>query len=247
MQVVQGQTYAYHGKMTEARAAFKRGYDTAQTGGLKSEMASPLYYQALSEALVGDATAAKRDVGAFSAISNSYLYRTRAARVFALAGDNTRAESLANQLAKERPNATSFNTYDQPVIRAQIALNENNPAKAIELLEPAREYELADGDVANAGGGKGMLVNYVLGQAYVKLGKGAEAAAEFQKIIDHPGVVRNYLPGALAHLGLGRAYALQGELAKARLAYQDFFALWKDADPDVPILKEAKAEYAKLQ
>ena len=129
-----------------------------------------------------------------------------------------------------------------PMIHAAAALQSGSPTKAVEALAPAAPYEL------------GVLLSrltlypvYLRGEAYVAAHQGSAAAAEFQKILDHPGVVQNEPIGALAHLGLARAYALSGDTAKAKSAYQDFFALWKDADPDIPILKEAKAEYAKLQ
>jgi len=125
-----------------------------------------------------------------------------------------------------------------PMTRAAIALSHKNPAKAIELLRVVSSYEL---------GTPRLLPIYERGQAYLVLHNGSGAAAEFQKVIDHPGIVREFPVGALAHLGLARAYSLQGDTAKARAAYQAFLALWKDADPDIPILKQAKAEYAKLQ
>ncbi len=210
-------------------------------------MAHALSAQAYVEALVGDSAAAKRDGNATLALTDAVAFRIRGARALALAGDAARAEAVVDQLQKAQPNATLLNNYDAPVIRAQIELARNSPAKAIEALQPTLAFELADSDLGGSGGGKGMIANYVRGAAYLKLGKGAEAAAEYQKLIDHPGNVRNHVTGALARLGLGRAYALEGDAAKARLAYQDFFALWKDADADVPVLVQAKAEYAKLK
>ena len=129
--------------------------------------------------------------------------------------------------------------YELPTIRATLAINSNNPAKAIELLQTAIPYDLSSTHA--------MRSTYTRGNAYLALHKGSEAAAEFQKIVDHPGVVLNGMTGALAKLDLARAYALEGDAAKARVAYQDFFALWKDADPNIPILVSAKSEYAKLQ
>ena len=120
-----------------------------------------------------------------------------------------------------------------------IELEGKAPEKAIEALQAATPYEL--------GTAQGLLPIYIRGQAYLQAKRGAEAAAEFQKIVDHRGITPTFPEHSLAKLGLGRAYRLTGDSAKARAAYQDFFALWKDADPDVPILKEAKAEYAKLQ
>jgi tetratricopeptide (TPR) repeat protein len=125
-----------------------------------------------------------------------------------------------------------------------MELNAKNAANAIKLLRLAAPYELGECEPFVSGM---MYPVYLRGHAYLLAHQGNEAAAEFQRIIDHRGVVLNFPLGALAHVGLGRAYALQGDTAKARTAYQDFFALWKDADPDIPILKQAKAEYAKLQ
>jgi len=127
-------------------------------------------------------------------------------------------------------------------VRAAIAMQQHDAAKAIEVLQPAAAYEL---------GGPGyfsstMYPAFLRGEAHLQLKQGKEAAAEFQKILDHPGVVANLSTGALARLGLARAYALEGDTAKAKAAYKDFLNLWKDADSDVPVLIQAKAEYAKL-
>ena len=129
--------------------------------------------------------------------------------------------------------------YWLPTIRAAIEMNRGNPARAIELLQVTAPLELN-----NQGE---LYAAYLRGQAYLRLRRGNEAAAEFQKLLDHRGLVGNSSFGVLARVGLGRAYALQGDTAKARAAYQDFFALWKDADPDIPVLLAAKAEYAKLR
>jgi predicted Zn-dependent protease len=157
----------------------------------------------------------------------------------ALAGDLANAQHLVDDLAKRFPENTTVQFTYVPMIRAQLALDRNNAGKAIELLQPAAPYELG---IAGA-----LYPVYVRGNAYVTAHEGSEAAAEFQEILNHRGVVVNDPIGALAHLGLGRAYVRQGDTAKARAAYQDFLTLWKDADPDIPILKEAKEEYAKLQ
>ena len=238
-QVLEGLTAAYHGKLGDARGHFKRAHDVAQAAASKEGMAFALYQQALVEALYGDAAGAKRDVALFVATSNSFLYRTRAARVLALAGDSAHAEAQADALEKERPNGTLAVGYDLPTIRGVAELNRKNAAKALDALQPALQYELADT--------KGLLATSVRGDAYLAAHQGTQAAAEFQKVIDHSGISRNEPNAALAHLGLARAYALNGDAAKARVAYQDFFGLWKDADADVPVLKQAKAEYAKLQ
>jgi eukaryotic-like serine/threonine-protein kinase len=135
-----------------------------------------------------------------------------------------------------------INRYWLPTIRATVEINRNNPAEAVEILQGAAPYDLG-GPPPISGT---LYPVYVRAQAYLLMKKGNEAAEDFQKFLDHRGVVVNFPLGALAHLGLGRAYALQGNTVKARAAYEDFFTLWKDADPDIPILIAAKAEYAKL-
>ena len=158
----------------------------------------------------------------------------------ATAGDIPAATRLADELNRKYPSDTRTQDYVLPTVRALVELKQGHAASAVEILQPARQFELASGDFAF------MSPTYTRGLAYLQLGKGPEAAAEFQKMLDHRGVVLNFVTGALADLQLGRAYALSGDTAEAKTAYQDFFALWKDADPDVPVLKHAKAEYAKL-
>ena len=161
----------------------------------------------------------------------------------ARAGSAKRAQSLANELAKGNPSDTLLNFYWLPTIRAAAELDLNHPAQAIEILQVTADYELAQpGPLAATT----LYPAYVRGQAYLQLGQASSAAGEFQKFLDHPAYLLNFPLGALAHLQLGRAYALAGDKGKSRAAYQDFLTLWKDADPDIPILKQAKAEYAKL-
>jgi serine/threonine protein kinase/tetratricopeptide (TPR) repeat protein len=232
-------TEAYFGRLEKARALVQRAVASQQGVGGKDRAAAAMIEQARAEARVGDTAAARKDTAAAMGLDPSFLIKGAAAHVFAQTGDAARAESLAGEIVKERPSDTLANVYALPTIRAALELNRNNPEKAIELLQPVIPYDLANL--------RGLSSAYDRGQAYLLLHQGKEAAAEFQKILDHPGVVFNSITDALAHLQLGRAYALAGDEAKARAAYQDFFALWKDADPDIPILKEAKAEYAKLQ
>jgi eukaryotic-like serine/threonine-protein kinase len=161
------------------------------------------------------------------------------ALALAFSGDAVRASTLADDLAYRFPDHTIVQSYELPTIRAQLALSHDDPSGAIEILQAAVPYELSDSGA--------LYPVYVRGEAFLAAHKGNEAAAEFQKILDHPGVVVNAPIGALAHLGLGRAYALSGDKTKAKSAYQDFLSIWKNADPDIPMLKQAKAEYAKLQ
>jgi tetratricopeptide (TPR) repeat protein len=152
---------------------------------------------------------------------------------------------MAETLQKENPLNTMLNQYWLPTIRSYIELRGGRPARAVALLQETVPYELAFPLPQYSEGGT-LYPPYVRGQAYLALKQGKEAAAEFQKFIDHRTIVANYPLASLARLGLARAYKLQGDSAKSRAAYQDFFALWKDADPDIPILKQAKAEYAGL-
>jgi eukaryotic-like serine/threonine-protein kinase len=169
--------------------------------------------------------------------------------VLARAGDTAAAEKLAADLDKTFPLDTLAQKYWLPTIRAAVAIEHKDPSRAVELLKETSAIELGSHD--------GFLPIYVRGEAYLELGDGERAGTEFQKFIDYRGVVSNFSWGALTRLGLARAYALEAKSgqaaaaeparAKACATYQDFLTLWKDADPDIPILKEAKAEYAKLQ
>jgi ATP/maltotriose-dependent transcriptional regulator MalT len=172
-----------------------------------------------------------------------------AALAVAFAGDATGTQALVEKLAKDLVTRFPQDTLVQfnylPALHAQFALNRANPSKAIETLQAASQYEL--GTTAVHFNFVGLYPVYVRGQAYLAAHQGRAAEAEFQKIFNHRGVVGNAPIGALAHLGLARAYALESETPKARAAYEEFFTLWKDADPDIPVLKQAKAEHAKLQ
>jgi tetratricopeptide (TPR) repeat protein len=153
-----------------------------------------------------------------------------------------RAQSLLNDLVKQYPKGTLVQFVVVPTVQARIELSKNNPEKSIQLLQPAELYELTNDAL-----GRCIYPAYVRGQAYLASKNGAAAEAEFRKILNHRGLVGACETGALARLGLAEAYALQGNPPKAKPAYEDFVTLWRDAEPDIPILKEAKAEYAKLQ
>jgi hypothetical protein len=161
----------------------------------------------------------------------------QAALAFAWAGDATRAQAVVADLAKRYPKNILISSYFVPTIRAVVELNHGNASAALDLLKETIPYEAQ----------YCMDAAYARGQAYLASRQGTAAAAEFQKMLDHRGLMNLCPQMTLAHLGLAGARALSGDTAGSRTAYQDFFALWKDADPDIPILKEAKAEYAKLQ
>ena len=231
---------ASSGKMAAARTSYQQAVDLERREKLEEAAATALAREAVFEAQMGNFKPARDD--ASTALSRS---RTRgplgtAGRALALTGDAREAEGAAQELAKENPTDTLVNAVLVPVIRAGIALNQGNPGKAIELLQATAPYEF--------GFAATVQPTYLRGLAYLKLHQGKEAAAEFQKILDHPGICTLSLPTCrLARLQLGRAREEAGDAGGARTAYQDFFALWKDADPEIPILKEAKAEYTKLQ
>jgi len=158
-------------------------------------------------------------------------------------GEAAHAKALAAELRKNYPTNTLLQLYWLPTISAAVKLETGNAAPALVDLELASAYELGQAD---------MFINYlypayVRGQAYLGAHNGASAVVEFQKLLDHKPLVLNFVTAALVHLEIGRAYLMAGDTAKAKAAYQDFFTLWKDADPDIPILKQAKAEFAKLQ
>ena len=167
-----------------------------------------------------------------------------AALTLARIGESARAEPIVQELEKNYPSDTLLKVYWLPTIKAAMELNTNNPTQAAVYLEASAPYELGEPSELQVGT---MYPVYIRGQAQLMAHNGAAAAAEFQKFLDHRGTTLNYPLGALAHLGLARAYAMQGDSAKARAAYNDFFTLWKDADPDIPILVAAKAEYDKLK
>jgi hypothetical protein len=196
----------------------------------------------LWEAFFGNASAARRGAMAVLKLSKSRDVEYGAAFALALAGDTSGAQALATDLEERFPEDTSVRFSYLPALGALLALNRSEPSRAIELLQVAIPYELGDPH-----GGFGPLYPiYVRGEAYLAAHQGAEAATEFQRILDHRGIVVGDPIGALAHLQLGRAFALSGDTTKAKAAYRDFLTLWKDADPDIPILKQAKAEYARL-
>jgi predicted Zn-dependent protease len=169
-----------------------------------------------------------------------------AALALGCAGDATRARSLADELQKQFPMDMMLNGYWLPVVRAYIEIRKGQPSQALKYLETAAPYDFAFPPPQFSEGGL-LYPVYVRGQAYLALHQGKDAVAEFQKFLDHRGITQNSPLASLAHLQLARAYVLQGDTAKARAAYQDFLALWKDADPDIPILKQAKAEYSPLK
>jgi tetratricopeptide (TPR) repeat protein len=235
----QADTEGWYGKLKNAHELTGRAMDSAQYNDAKESAAAYQAEAALREVESGNREQARGDAKAALKLAPNRNVRVVAALALARAGDTAGAEKLAVELDKTFPLDTLVQRYWLPTIRAGVALERKDPNRAIELMKVASMVEL--------GGHSGLAPVYLRGEAYLMLHDGNRAAAEFQKFIDHRGVVMNFPWGALARLGLARAYAMEGNTAKARAAYQDFLTLWKDADPDIPILKEAKAEYAKLK
>jgi serine/threonine protein kinase/tetratricopeptide (TPR) repeat protein len=229
---------AASGRLQPAREIYRQAVDSAQRAKLPENAAGIMSRQARTEAEVGNTAQARELVRTALAMDRSRPTLTSAGYALATAGDVTPAAAIADELIKRFPTDTLVNNVAAPSIRAQVELSRGSPAKALELLPAATPFEF--------GWPARVMPSYVRGQAYLHLRQGKEAAEQFQNILNHRGVCGTLATCSLAHLGLGRARALSGDNAGARTAYQDFFALWKDADPDVPILKEAKAEYAKL-
>ncbi|MGA2687392.1 MAG: protein kinase [Candidatus Korobacteraceae bacterium] len=202
---------------------------------------------ALWEAFSGNDQAASRSASVAMGLADGREVEFGAAFAFALSRDFSHAQALVDDLQKRFPEDTSVNFSYLPSVRALLALNHGRSSKALELLQVATPYELGVQRSSIHGNFGALYPIYVRGEAFLAAHQGAEAAAEFQEILDHPGIVISDPVGALAHLQIGRAYAMAGDTAKAKAAYQDFLKLWKDADSDVPILQAAKAEYAKLQ
>ena len=237
---------AYTGHLQEARKMSRRASDLAQQAANRERAALFETRAALWEAFFGNAQAAKPKAMAALALAKNREVQYGAALALAISGDSSQAQTLANDLERSFPEDTSVKFNYLPVVHAFLALNHGDPAKAIELLQVSVPYELGTPRSGIQGFFGALYPIYVRGQAYLAARQGAEAAGEFQKILDHRGIMVADPVWALAHLQIGRAYAMQGDTSKAKTAYQDFLTLWKDADPDIPILKQAKAEYAKL-
>ncbi len=242
---MEAETEGYAGHLNKGRELTRRAVDSALRADNKGGASIWELEGAFREEIFGQSDARERAIAGMNIAPDTPEAQEFGALVLAGSGDVKRAESLMQDLQKRFPFHTMVQSYWLPTIRAQIALVNKQPQQAIDILRAALSVEL--GIPLSILGPPCLYPVYVQGEAYLALGQGSEAAAEFQKLLDHRGITWSCTTGALARLGLGRAYALAGDKTKAHAAYQDFLALWKDADPDIPILKEAKAEYAKLK
>jgi eukaryotic-like serine/threonine-protein kinase len=234
---LQTKTAAFAGQLRRSQDFSHSAVDLATRSNAREIVAQYLVEAALREAVLGQCTQITAAISQSAGPERNTLSTARSAVALAMCGDAGEAQSIVDQLTKERPKETLINSLWVPVIRAAIQINRNNPAEAVQLLEPAKRYEAA----------AEFWPQYVRGLAYLRLKSGTEAAAEFQKILDNRGQAALSVLYPLSHLGLARAAALTGDTSTSRKAYQDFLALWKDADSDLPVLKEAKQEYEKLK
>ncbi|MGC2109267.1 MAG: protein kinase [Candidatus Korobacteraceae bacterium] len=232
-------TEAYHGRLAKARELSQRAVQVGRSAEMVERAAEWKMTQALCEAELGNIAAARQLTAEAQALSQSS--EVLAAFVLARTGDLARAQKLADKISQEAPLDTGMQNYFLPSIRAAIELEKNHPEKAIALLEPAVPYELANIPP------RYLYPAYLRGEAYLKLGEGQAAAAEFKKLIDHPGVALNSVTAALARLQLARAQAMSGDKDAARKSLEDFLALWNQADQNLVVLKAAKAEYEQLR
>ncbi len=243
---MEADTAAYFGHLGKAREFSRQAADSAERAGEKETAAGYYAVSALREALFGNVVKARQQASVAKRRSTGRDLDYGVALALAYTEETHRAQALADDLGKRFPEDTTLQFNYLPTIRAKLALLRANPQQALDILRVAAPYELGLPAVG-VYNWPNLYPVYVRGEAYLAVHRGSEAAAEFQNILGHRGIVSNSPIGALAHLQLGRAYALQGDTAKSRASYQDFLTLWKDADPDIPILIEAKAEYAKLQ
>jgi eukaryotic-like serine/threonine-protein kinase len=230
------------GKVQTGRADYAQAEKASQRLGYKEFSGTMLALEGWDEARLGNVAEGRQKIAEALAVSQDRDTQERAMLLLALTGDAARSQKIAGDLAHRYPTATTLNNVSTPIAQALADLQHNQPAQAVAHLDIAAPYEFGSG--AN---GSGFAVNYLRAEAYLRLKDGAKAAAEYQKILAHHGIDPLDLSYNLSQLGLGRAYALEGNKEQARSAYQDFFAAWKDADPNVPVLKETKEEYAKLQ
>lgn len=236
-------TEAWHGRLRDARDLTRRAIDSAISADAQEAAAAHQAWMAVIEAELGDPELSRADVRSAMKLAMTRDVQEMSALALARIGDTAAAKKLAAELDKNYPLNTLVQRSWLPVIRAEIALRHNDPTRAVELLQVTSAIELAN---SVSVGSPSLRPVYLRGEAYLMLRDGDRAAAEFEKFIDHRGMVRNSPWGPLAQLGLARAYAMQSNATKARATYQNFLTIWKDADPNLPVLQQAKAEYARL-
>ena len=237
---------ARSGQMRNARVRWRHTIERTQQAGDRERAAIYQAAEAVCEAHCGNRDRAKEYARAALELGKGRDVEYAAAFALALSGDSSESQKLAEDLAKRFPEDTPLQFEYLPTLRALFALHDTAPSDAIESLQTALPSDLEMPGTAFFAKFGGLYPAYVRGQAYLETGRGREAAVEFQKVLDHRGIVLADPIGALAHLQLARAGVASGNMVRAKNAYQDFLTLWKDADPDIPILKQASAEHAEL-
>jgi predicted Zn-dependent protease len=227
----------FSGQWRRSQVFSRSSIELATRSDAREVAAQYVVEAALRGAVFGQCPDVKAAISQPAGLERTNMFLTRGGVALALCGDMIQAQSIVDQLSKQSPKDTLINSVWLPAIRAAVQINRNNPAEAVKLLEIARQYEAA----------AGFWPQYLRGLAYLQLKSGNEAAAEFQKILDNRGQAPLSALYPLAHLGLARSAALSGDMGKSRKSYQDFLALWKDADADLPVLQEAKQEYEKVK
>jgi eukaryotic-like serine/threonine-protein kinase len=238
---------ARSGKLEFARRMSRRAVDLSLQAGQHERAATFQIAAAVWEGFVGNLPSARQNAMAALKVSKGRDVEYAAGFALALSGDSPSSQALADDLASRFPEDTEVQFIYVPVLRAFLGLRAGEPRKAIELLQTALPYDLAVPNIYMNGFFGSLYPAYVRGLGYLAMRQGPEAVGEFRKILDHHGMIAGDPIGALARLQLGRALVLSGDTAKAKAAYQDFLTLWKGADPDIPILDQAKKEFAKLQ
>jgi tetratricopeptide (TPR) repeat protein len=248
---VQALVLARAARVEAARQSARHAIELATAAGQSERAAVRETAAAVWEGLYGNAAAAKQQAMHVLQVAQGRHVTYAAALALAMAGEWSRVQAIADDLERRFPDDTSVRFNYVPTLRALFALSANNPSRALELLRPAATYEFAQPGISFYGAGGGsfgaMYPTYVRGAAYLALHKPTDAATEFQKIVDHPGVVLGDPMGAVARLQLARALAQAGDLPKARAAYEELLALWQDADAELELPKRAKAEFAALR
>jgi Flp pilus assembly protein TadD len=227
---------AFNGQLRQALDFGQKNREAAQRLGLKEVIANEYTQEAGGEAMFLYPSRARDSAAQALKISQSPNVVLNSAFALALTGDDQKAAKLADDVAKNRPYDTLVQFVNVPLVKAQIEMNHGNPAKAIDLLDNAMVYARVNSSVL-----------YVRANAYLKAGRAADAVQAYQRVLDVKSFIGADPVVPLSHLGMARAYALQGDKANSRVAYQNFFGIWKNADPDIPVLHQAKAEYAKVQ
>ena len=240
----QSDTEAYYGRLGIARDLSRRAVDSARRADSKETAALWQVNGALREAEFGNNGIAEHEAEAALSLAPGRDVQLLAALTEARAGNIKTAERFVQELEKNDPSNTVLKVYWLPVVKAAIEIARGSSVQAVDLLQASAPYEMGSPPPFQI---ESLYPAYLRGEAYLIARQGSAATVEFQKLIDHPGMVLNFPLGALARVGLARARVLAGDSTGAKKAYQDFFAIWKDADPDIPILKQAKVEYAKLQ